>query len=171
MSENWRPVVGYEDYYEVSDQGRVRTLRSGQIKRTHLSPGGYPQLGLSRQGKQRSRLVHQLVLEAFAGPRPDGAVACHNNGDPTDNRSSNLRWDSASSNMLDVAQHGRHKNALKTHCPKGHPYAGDNVRVYVQRGGHLRRCVTCERERSAARSEALRRRTAEKRGEKYGGES
>jgi hypothetical protein len=46
------------------------------------------------------------VLSAFAGPRPFGAQACHNNGCKTDNRFSNLRWDSASANQADRETHG-----------------------------------------------------------------
>lgn len=51
--------------------------------------------------------VHVLVLEAFVGPRPDGMEGCHNDGDPSNNRLSNLRWDTPLANWSDRRKHGR----------------------------------------------------------------
>lgn len=51
-------------------------------------------------------MVHWLVLLAFIGPRPYGLDACHNNGKHADNRASNLRWGTRSSNMHDRVAHG-----------------------------------------------------------------
>lgn len=47
-----------------------------------------------------------------------------------------------SANQIDSVQRGRHKNAAKTHCPKGHPYA-DHIQTHAS-GKHRRRCYTCE---------------------------
>lgn len=49
--------------------------------------------------------VHRLVLEAFCGPK-EGMYACHNNGNPADNRLENLRWDTPSGNQADKVIHG-----------------------------------------------------------------
>lgn len=57
-------------------------------------------------GMYMNRQVHQLVLEAFVGPRPDGTEACHNNGTRTDNNLANLRWDTRKSNHADKKKHG-----------------------------------------------------------------
>lgn len=57
-------------------------------------------------GNKEMRLVHRLVLESFVGPCPDGMQACHNNGDPKDNRAENLRWDTPSNNQADRHSHG-----------------------------------------------------------------
>ncbi len=56
--------------------------------------------------KHTNKLIHVLVLEAFVGPRPKGAFACHYDGDPTNNRLSNLRWDTWASNIADMRRHG-----------------------------------------------------------------
>jgi len=48
------------------------------------------------------QLVHRLVLEAFVGPCPDGMEACHLDSDKTNNRVSNLRWDTHLENMRDL---------------------------------------------------------------------
>jgi hypothetical protein len=50
--------------------------------------------------------VHRLVLEAFVGVCPRGYVGCHSDGDPENNRLSNLRWDSQKNNVADQVRHG-----------------------------------------------------------------
>lgn len=56
----------------------------------------------SRADKGKWHSVHRLVLQAFVGPCPEGFESCHNNGNAEDNKLSNLRWDSHSSNMRDI---------------------------------------------------------------------
>ncbi len=112
--EMWRPVVGFEGRYEVSRDGRVRSLnryRAKDFGKT-LSPytqnKGYQYLSLrTHDGGKRTLAVHRLVLEAFVGPCPPGKQAAHGNGDPADNRVENLRWASAAENIADRARHGR----------------------------------------------------------------
>lgn len=53
------------------------------------------------------RLIHRLILETFVGPCPGGMECCHNDGDPTNNALSNLRWDTSKANKADMAKHGR----------------------------------------------------------------
>lgn len=66
------------------------------------------QLNLRRPGGGlRHVYVHTVVLMAFVGPRPDGMEGCHENGDPTDNRQSNLRWGTRKENAEDMVRHGR----------------------------------------------------------------
>jgi hypothetical protein len=58
-------------------------------------------------GSMGRRFVHQLVLEAFVGPCPEGMVACHDpDRDPANNRLSNLRWDTQKANIADAVRHG-----------------------------------------------------------------
>lgn len=126
--ERWLPVVGYPGY-EVSDQGRVRSLdrvltycRDGvEIHRAHrgrlLSPG-VMQSGhlLVVLGRGNVLCVHKLVLEAFVGPAPAGTECCHYDGDPANNRLSNLRWDTRAANMADAVRHGTHPRLKGNHC-------------------------------------------------------
>ena len=158
--EEWRPVVGWEGYYEVSDQGRVRSLNrtivtskgprsyAGRIIRARLSKG-YPVVTMTRPGQRKSAKIHTLVLEAFVGSRPTGKSACHNNGIPTDNRVENLRWDTHTENMRDIVRHGNHFYAKRTHCSKGHEYGSE-----VRAGRSGRRCVQCEKEYNATYHQA-----------------
>lgn len=117
-SEVWRPVVGYERYYEVSSLGRVRSLdrimRDGRLwPGKLLSPGrlgsGHLNIGFQGDGDRSTRKhyrIHCVVLEAFVGPRPAGMQGCHNNGIAYDNRLENLRWDTPASNYADIVKHG-----------------------------------------------------------------
>lgn len=104
--ENWRPVVGYEGWYEVSDQGRVRRIaqgpstRPGRILRQADNGRGYLALSLSRNHRTRRCLVHRLVLAAFVGPAPAGHECNHKDGDKTNNHLSNLEWLTSSGNRI-----------------------------------------------------------------------
>lgn len=119
-AEEWRPIPGHEGW-EVSDQGRVRSLprvitystratRSGTKTRiTHgqlLNPWrlhGYEIVGLT--GKKKFS-VHGVALLTFVGPRPDGLEVRHLNGIRHDNRLTNLAYGTHSENERDRIAHG-----------------------------------------------------------------
>ena len=103
MSE-WRPVVGFEGIYEVSDQGEVKRVATeperyyGKVlKQQNNGKGGWQVMLQYAPKKLKSRkLVGRLVLEAFGRgwPAPASGSTCvvHMNGDTKDNRLENLRW-------------------------------------------------------------------------------
>lgn len=93
-AERWLPVVGYEGRYEVSDQGRVRSLITGKIRAQHTRSHGYLCVSISRlpAGVYVAKTVHSMVAEAFIGPRPAGFVCDHANRNRRDNRRVNLRY-------------------------------------------------------------------------------
>lgn len=113
-AEIWRPVPG-DAWREVSNHGRLRTWRpmgGTRVKRmshpvvlsNKPSIDGYVRVSF---GAGRHRYLHRLVLEAFAGPCPQGMEACHNNGIRSDNRwPTNLRWDTPKRNHMDKLRHG-----------------------------------------------------------------
>lgn len=123
LTEEWRPVVGYEGLYEVSSLGQVRSLARktyGQRgsrdlpqkvlkQRSPLSPNGnqrYPYVGLCKSGVKKTAHVHRIVLAAFVGERPIGMQARHLNGNPEDNRINNLAWGTKLENEADRKKHG-----------------------------------------------------------------
>lgn len=113
VTENWKPVVGFEGRYEVSDLGRVRTLlRIPKLIRGVPSHNGYPRVCLSRGPAKEdhvSHVVHRLVLVAFVGPPAAGQECDHINGDRADARLANLRWVTRSENA--TYAHRRHRAA------------------------------------------------------------
>jgi hypothetical protein len=138
--ERWKPVVGFENF-EVSDQGRVRSA-DGRIKNLRIAAvGAYVMATLNMNGRKETRRVHKLVLEAFVGPPPAGMFGCHIDG-PTNNRLSNLRWDTQANNLRDVVLHGRHHSSNRTHCQRGHEYTPENTRLTNK--GHSR-CIQCDK--------------------------
>lgn len=103
MIEQWRPVVGFEDLYAVSDQGRVRRIgrsrgtRPDPIMGARLSKKGYARVSLHDGPRIKDVLVHKLVLTTFVGEQPD--LFCnHKNGIKADNRLANLEWVTAQQN-------------------------------------------------------------------------
>lgn len=129
MQEVWRPVVGHEGFYEVSNFGQVRsldgkrphpngdlTIRGKVLRQATHKTGGYKVVNLFA----RVRTVHELVLTAFVGPRPQGMLCRHLNGIPSDNRLENLMWGTPQENADDAVRHGttprgeRHHNARLT---------------------------------------------------------
>jgi hypothetical protein len=125
MTENWKAVPGHEGRYEVSDQGRVRsvtravlnTQKSGAqyafvAKGKVLAPcintqrGGYALVVLSSGGVCVSWNVSKLVALAFLGPRPNDLYILHGDGDPLNNSIANLRYGTQKENMADALLHG-----------------------------------------------------------------
>lgn len=150
--EVWKPVVGYEGYYDVSDQGRVRSMprpktRGGILAQKIGKRGGYPVVSLVKLGRQRTVAVHKLLTETFLGSRPAGAEVRHLDGNPLNCKLINLAYGSKSENMWDSVNHGTHKNASKTHCPQGHEYAAENV-IRIPSRPNARYCRECRCQRS-----------------------
>lgn len=118
--EIWLPVVGLEGVFSVSNLGRVRsekrTCRSSRgntrtVNQKILSPyvhktRGYLGVTLQHNGVLRTSDVHLLVAKAFLGPCPAGFQCAHNDGDRTNCRADNLRWDSCANNNADKRKHG-----------------------------------------------------------------
>lgn len=156
MPEMWKPVVGYEGLYEVSDLGNVRsvdrtvwhsrgfemTLKGKPLAQNPR--GGYLRACLTKDGKHKTISVHKLVLEAFVGKRPDGQDICHNNGNRTDNRLTNLRYDTKSGNAKDMVKHGTHNFGRREVCPRGHLLKQPNLMKSQTMVGS-RSCWACNR--------------------------
>lgn len=139
MSERWLPVVGWEGLYQISTNGRVWSEITQRYLKPWLVNGKKLQVELCRP--RRHRYIHDLMLEAFVGPRPEGLEGCHWNDVGIDNRIENLRWDTHSANVADGVRNKIHPESKRTHCPKKHEYTPENTRVY--RGKRFcRKCKT-----------------------------
>jgi hypothetical protein len=111
--ENWRPVLGFDGFYEVSDLGRVRSLRTSRgirvipkVLKQQERKGGYLHVVLKSKTDKRLRLVHQLVLESFIGTKPSGKQCAHGDGKRQNNVLGNLRWATPKENSADRMKHG-----------------------------------------------------------------
>lgn len=119
--EEWR-TCEESDAYEVSSLGRVRSWhvrgsRSGGRTETPVTlslldnGSGYMQVSL---GRDKKRYVHDLVAKAFIGPKPEGVETCHNDGDKSNNRADNIRYDTPSENQRDMVRHGTRNRSRLT---------------------------------------------------------
>jgi NUMOD4 motif/HNH endonuclease/Helix-turn-helix domain len=133
--ERWRAVSGYEDLYEVSNWGRVRSLartldhyNHGGIKSGHtyviegklLSPmpqtGGYMRVSLlSKDHKRRTARIAVMVAEAFIGPRPPGLHIDHKDGNKQNDCVWNLRYVTPTENM-NAGNYDKNTPHGETHC-------------------------------------------------------
>lgn len=99
MREVWKQIPKYEKY-EISTLGKVRSFRSKKILKTQINNNGYEQIMYDRNGPANIRLyVSRLVLLTFIGSYPEKMEASHLNGKRTDNRLSNLVWETRKENL------------------------------------------------------------------------
>lgn len=126
-NETWRDIKHYKGRYQVSNLGRIKSLarkrkvvrKSGshtaRVKEIICKPWtrkNYLIVKLCKEGDEKSRSVHRLVLEAFVGPAPKNKEARHLNGLSKDNRLVNLKWGTAKENTLDKFKHGTQVSKL-----------------------------------------------------------
>lgn len=99
--EIWKDITGYEGLYQVSDQGRVKSLERKDsfgrlIKERILRPApttvGYLIVILCTGGNQKHFAVHRLVCQAFCDNPENKPEVNHINENKTDNRACNLEW-------------------------------------------------------------------------------
>lgn len=106
--EEWRDVIGFEGFYQVSNEGRVRSvdryvansrngkktfLRKGIVKKQTKGSAGYLTVTFNRDGKMYTRLVHRLVAEAFCARPNDSCIEVnHIDENKENNHASNLEW-------------------------------------------------------------------------------
>jgi hypothetical protein len=126
FQEEWRAVLGFEGYYEVSDLGAVRSRHFDppQPKKHRLNCCGYPVLVLYGGGKRRTVPLHRLVAEVFRADQRN-ALHCevaHLDGNRLNASADNLKWVSRSENLSHRHQHGtddrgeRHSSARLTNA-------------------------------------------------------
>lgn len=147
----WRPVPGHEINYQISDDGQVysrpRRHTKGGLRRIRVNKHGYLSVTLVTDGRQETHEVHRLVARAFLGERPAGQEVRHIDGDKLNCRLTNLAYGTSRENHFDKQVHGTDHNRAKTHCPHGHEYAGENLRITP---GGRRACRACNRTRKLA---------------------
>jgi len=92
--ENWKDIKGYEGHYQVSDLGRVKSVKFNKERILHIqkSTNGYLKSELCKNGKTKTRTVHSLVAQEFLNHESDiYNVVDHINNVKTDNKLSNLQ--------------------------------------------------------------------------------
>lgn len=106
--EYFKDIPGYTGIYQISNLGRVYSIRRKKFMSCPYSSDGYRNVIFRVNKRQKSRTVHSLVLEAFQGPRPVGYVINHINFKRDDNRLTNLEYVSQKINVQHSRKAGRH---------------------------------------------------------------
>lgn len=133
MTEIWKPIAGWQRFYEVSSHGRIRSLARrikrcngipmmirARIMRTPRGSHGYKCCNLTRGGISTTICVHVAVATAFFGKCPKGQEVRHKNGKKPNCRASNLEYGSDSQNMRDRERHGTVVRGKKNGSTKLH---------------------------------------------------
>lgn len=121
--EVWKDIEGYEGLYQVSNTGKVRSLRyrnQDKMNELFLKPHnqGYLQVELHKNGKRKMFTVHRLVAMAFVDGYAIGKEVNHIDENKQNNISTNLEWVSTSQNVLHSISH--RKSVMTRKYPKFH---------------------------------------------------
>ena len=122
----WKDIPGWEDRYQVSADGGIRSkdmpcragqggtaVRKGRELALVVKGGRYLCVTLtSATGARKQCFVHDLVLLAFVGPKPEGLLVRHLDDNNRRNQLSNLAYGTHTENMADKAKHGKMKGVL-----------------------------------------------------------
>lgn len=135
-TEIWKPLVGFEGAYEISDHRGFRSLdrvvphsrygtifKRGQMITPCPNAGGYSVVSLRKDGERKTYLVHRLVLETFVGPCPAGHEGMHLDNNPQNYHLANLKWGTYSENSQQRHDEGRARQ------PKGEAHGRAKLTV------------------------------------------
>ncbi|HVQ84679.1 MAG TPA: NUMOD4 domain-containing protein [Mycobacterium sp.] len=153
--ERWKGIPGAPGY-QASDHGRIRSIdrtirksngrterRLGKLLKPFPNEKGYLRVNVG--GK--FRYVHDLILEAWVGPRPPGRIhGCHADDNKINNTLNNLSWKTAVANEQAKVQHGRHRNGTGQ-TAGATSQRTDYHREYRRRNGELIRARERARDR------------------------
>lgn len=114
----WKQITDHPNY-AVSNNGEVKRIKNGpsnaranHILKQGITNKGYPRVRLQVGNKSIGKYVHQLVLIAFRGNRPDGYVCNHRDGNKLNNALDNLEWVTQQANNVHALRLGLRKSKL-----------------------------------------------------------
>jgi hypothetical protein len=144
-TESSAPEIPGWPGYRATTGGSILYFRNGRWRplRTCVQDV-YVQAKLRRNGKRSTLHVHKLILLAHVGPCPDGMVCRHLDGNPRNNRLSNLKWGTPLENAADTIRHGRTPRGSQIRAAKLREGEVAQIRWYVANRGYTPKMVaTC----------------------------
>lgn len=113
MEEIFKSIQGYEGLYEISNLGKVRSLKRNKLMKPCNHGDGYLVVHLRKRGVSETKLVHVLVAETFLGTCPNGYEVDHIDHNRANNRLDNLRYLPMSENRRNIFNHPYGKKVLQ----------------------------------------------------------
>ena len=92
MKETWKDIKGYEGLYQVSNYGRIKSVRNNIIRKTTYAGKGYRRVNLVLNGKAKYYYIHRLVAEAFIPNEESKPLVNHKDLNILNNNVDNLEW-------------------------------------------------------------------------------
>lgn len=118
--EIWKPIRHFENLYEVSNLGRIKSLSKTRkdskiiMKGSYDKTTGYRKINLYSDGQYKSFWIHRLVAETFCENPNNYNIVDHKNGRKLDNRANNLRWVTQKENIKNAVKNGHDYTKQKT---------------------------------------------------------
>lgn len=149
MHEIWKDIDGYENLYQVSNLGNVRSLNYRHTRKPNniakaKNRDGYSTVRMNKFGKRAVKQIHQLVAKTFI-PNPENKPEVnHKDGNKENNQVSNLEWVTSKENTkhaIDVLQFNFLPNRKIT---GGKHHAAKPVYQYEKNGNLIKKwgCVS-----------------------------
>lgn len=107
--EEWKDIIGYENLYQISNKGNVKSTRRNKLLKLRLHKDGYYNIQLYYKMKMKSFRVNRLVAIHFVDNPHNKPFVNHKNGIKTDNFYLNLEWNTHEENM----EHAKTNNLIK----------------------------------------------------------
>lgn len=93
MEEIWRNIKGYEGLYQVSNLGRIKSLKSKKILKPYINKkNDYTYIHLSKEGISKVMRIHRVVAETFVNNPLNKSCVNHKDGNKENNNVNNLEW-------------------------------------------------------------------------------
>lgn len=134
--EKWKPIIGYEGYYDVSNLGRIRSLTrqcgltprgykrtiKGQILHPTDNGHGYLIVSLKRNGSRKNIYLHRAVASAFIDNTYHLSIVNHKDFNTKNNQVDNLEWCSQKQNIVYSAERMKHCKSKSKPTNTGYKY-------------------------------------------------
>jgi len=98
--ETWKDIKGYEGYYQASNLGRIKSVRSNKIMSVKKQSRGYPQINFHVNGVRKILYIHRIIAETFLQNNEKFKTVDHIDENKKNNSVLNLKWCSQNENMI-----------------------------------------------------------------------